>query len=135
MAKERLVSPATVAELLFEVLPIPTTGSPVAASVTVNFTTGAPEMAPLRMVPCGTIAAHTAGAASVGGTELRGSLMTVCFGGPGGPASPDGPGGPGGPAGPAGPVQPAPRASARTNSGAKRTRACMGPSCLPRSSV
>ena len=50
MAKERLVRPGTVAVLLWEVLPRPDDGNPVAASFTVNFTTGGLAMVTLWTV-------------------------------------------------------------------------------------
>src|SRR6185503_13349192 len=98
MEKAKLVRPATVAVLLFEVFPRPVTGTPE-SSLTVKLTTGGLLMETLVMVTFIDSAAQLAAAASLAGVALLGTVTTgVPLGG-----GPDGPGGPGAPGGPAGP--------------------------------
>ena len=77
----RLVRPATVAVLLFDVLPRPMTGAPV-SSVTVKLTTGGLLMLTLVTVTCGASAAHAAADASLAGVALLGMYDHGAGGGP-----------------------------------------------------
>src|SRR5690242_18682188 len=96
--KARLVSPAAVAVLLFEVLPRPVTGTPE-SSLTVKLTTGGLLIVTPVTVTFIERAAQAADCASVAGVEFLGMDTTGVLL-PGGPEGPGGPGVPGVPVGP-----------------------------------
>ena len=125
IVKAMFVSPATVAVELFDLLPRPTTGMPL-ASLTVKLTTGALLIVTPVIVTCGESAAHAAALSLVAGVLLLGTCTAAVASAPGAPSAPGGPAGPAGPAGPCAPSSPPQPARAAATRAARANLAQCG---------